>query len=405
MTSSIESTVREIINNVKRRGDEALLAYSKLFDGADLLSVRVPEAVLKAAYDASPMALKDALETARRNLVSFHQLQRTSTEIIWETDEKIVKLMTAPLKSVGVYAPGGRAAYPSSVLMNVIPAQVAGVERIALFSPPPKVATQSPLYAAAWLLGIKEVYAIGGAQAIAAAAYGTESIQKVDMITGPGNAYVTEAKRQVFGTVAIDMLAGPTELMIIADDSAPIPFLAADLLAQAEHDPDAGLTLIDLGVDIKRLSESLSEAVEQTPESSAKESIDNLQVIRACDLMEAANIANRMAPEHLSLQTRQNDWLSSQITMAGSIFIGSLSTEALGDYACGSNHVLPTNGTARFASCLNVNTFLRRYQTIQYKALDETDFQASETLAAFEGLPYHKKSIEVRRRNDSTECK
>jgi len=405
MTSSIESNVREIINNVKYRGDEALLAYSKLFDGIELLSVRVPEVVLKAAYDASPPALINALETARRNLLTFHRLQLTSAEIIWETDEKTIKLMTTPLKSVGVYAPGGRAAYPSSVLMNVIPAQVAGVERIALFSPPPKVPSQSPVFAAAWLLGIKEVYALGGAQAIAAAAYGTESIPRVDMITGPGNAYVTEAKRQVFGTVAIDMLAGPTELMIIADDSAPIPFLAADLLAQAEHDPDARLTLIDLGVDIERLSERLREAIEQTPESCAKESINNLQVIRTCDFREAANIANRMAPEHLSLQTRQNDWLSSQITMAGSIFIGSLSTEALGDYACGSNHVLPTNGTARFASCLNVNTFQRRYQTIQYKSLDETDFKASETIASFEGLPYHKKSIEVRRRYDPTERK
>lgn len=405
MTSSIETDVRKIINTVRTIGDQALFDYTMAFDGVPLTALKVSEDVLKTAFESAPKTLINALEQARDNITTFHRMQLPSGEVKWETNEKIIKLKTTPLKSVAVYAPGGRAAYPSSVLMNVIPAQVAGVERIALFSPPPIIATQSPVYAAAWLLGIKEVYAIGGAQAIAAAAYGTESIPRVDMITGPGNVYVTEAKRQVFGSVAIDMLAGPTELMIIADESAPVPFVVADLLAQAEHDPDAVLTLIDLGIDIALLNVLLKNEIDGTPESCATESIKNLKVISICDYMEAAKIANEMAPEHLSLQTGRNEWLSTQITMAGSIFIGSLSTEALGDYASGSNHVLPTNGTARFASCLNVNTFLRRYQTILYKSLDKTDFQASETLAAFEGLPYHKKSIEVRRTYDSTECK
>lgn len=396
MTFQIDKQVQDILNSVKELGDQALFNHTAQFDQIKLTALRVDSETLKKAYDNAPADFIDALILAKNNIETFHRLQLTQRDISWETAEKIIRLKTVPLDRVGIYAPGGRAAYPSSVLMNAIPAMVAGVKEIALFTPPSTSPEENPVYMAAWLLGVTEVYSIGGAQAIAAAAFGTETIKKVDLISGPGNAYVTEAKRQVFGQVAIDMLAGPTELTVIADQTANPRYIAVDLLAQAEHDPQARLTLINLGTDLTAIKNEIETFLNEYSRSVANISMENLTSISAKTLQEAADIANEIAPEHLSLQTASNPELLKRITKAGSIFVGESATEALGDYAAGSNHVLPTNGTSRFSSCLNVNTFLRRYQTIEYKNTCNQDNQASQVIAHYEGLYFHKRSLEVR---------
>lgn len=397
MTLPIEAKVREIINAVKQNGDQALLTFTQKFDGLDVKDIKVGPETLKKAYENAPQNLIDALFHAKANIEAFHKLQLGQESLTWKTSEKTIRLETVPLDRVAIYAPGGRAAYPSSVLMNAIPAQIAGVKEIVLLTPPTQSPETNPVYIAAWLLGITEVYSVGGAQAVAAAAYGTETIHPVDLISGPGNAYVTEAKRQVFGDVAIDMLAGPTELTIIADDSANPSFIAADLLAQAEHDPEAKLTLVDLGMDLDTLKDTLQLYLKENPTTPANRSIQCLEIKKAKTIQDATELVNKIAPEHLSLQTRDNAIFLKTITKAGSIFSGKYTTEALGDYAAGSNHVLPTNGTSRFSSCLNVSTFLRRYQIIEYQDASSIDFDASATLAEFEGLYFHKKSLEVRR--------
>ncbi|MBM7561392.1 histidinol dehydrogenase [Fusibacter tunisiensis] len=297
MTLPIEAKVREIIDAVKQNGDQALLTFTQKFDGLDVKDIKVGPETLKKAYENAPRNLIDALFHAKANIEAFHKLQLGQESLTWKTDEKTIRLETVPLDRVAIYAPGGRAAYPSSVLMNAIPAQIAGVKEIVLLTPPTQSPETNPVYMAAWLLGITEVYSVGGAQAVAAAAYGTETIRPVDLISGPGNAYVTEAKRQVFGDVAIDMLAGPTELTIIADDSANPSFIAADLLAQAEHDPEAKLTLVDLGMDLDTLKDTLQLYLKENPTTPANRSIQCLEIKNARTVQDATELVNKIAPE------------------------------------------------------------------------------------------------------------
>lgn len=399
-------TVREILSRVSSEGDQGLIVLTEKLDGIRYQSpeeMRVPVAQLTEALRSLDEGVRLALEQAAANIRTFHSLQ-VPHPMVWEQPGKRVALRLDPLARVALYVPGGMAAYPSSVLMNAIPAQVAGVPQIAVFTPPTRDRRQlEAVYATCALLGLTEVYALGGAQAVAAAAFGTQSIPPCDLITGPGNQYVTEAKRQVMDRVKIDMLAGPSELLIVADATANATFVAADLLAQAEHDPQAGLYLVLIGseTEVQGLSRRITGAIKDLltiqPSQNAAISIENLQIYGCPDVTISAAIANQIAPEHLSLQFADaSDW-SGAYTAAGSIFVGSYTPEAVADYAAGANHVLPTAGTSRYASALGVATFLRATQVVEYSAQGlESDGLASMVLAQRERLPYHAKSLALR---------
>ncbi|MFC1286926.1 histidinol dehydrogenase [Bacillus paralicheniformis] len=405
-TEEQRKAVRRIIEEVKKNGNSAVSAFTRQFDGADVADFRVSEEEIKEAYTTLKKRDLEIIRAAILNIKEYHERQLTSSWFYHRKDGTMLGQKITPLDSAGVYVPGGTAAYPSSVLMNVIPALVAGVDRIVLASPPGKDGKLSAgVLAAAAELGVTEIYKMGGAQAIAALAYGTESISPVDKITGPGNIYVALAKREVFGQVDIDMIAGPSEIAILADSTANHREIAADLLSQAEHDAMASSILV---TDSKPLAESVLKGVyeqlEHLPRKEiARQSIDNHGLIYVTKTMhEAVSVINELAPEHLEILTAQPDALLGQIKHAGAIFLGRYSSEPVGDYFAGPNHVLPTNGTARFSSPLNVTDFQKRSSIISYSR--DAFRENAENIAAFarlEGLEAHARAIESRDREEN----
>lgn len=398
---SVEEPVRAILAQVKARGDEALKEYTKAFDGVELTSLEVgPGAVDEGFRSADPL-LVEILYRAAERIAAFHQHQVRNSFLVNEEDGILMGQKVLPLARVGLYVPGGTAAYPSSVLMNCIPAKLAGVKEICMVTPPGKNGKIPPnILAAARICGVDRVFRVGGAQAVAALAYGTESIPKVDKIVGPGNQFVAEAKKQVFGQVGIDMVAGPSEILVIADGKCRPEIVAADLLSQAEHDPNASAVLV---TDSAALAEAVQAAVEeQLPKLLRKDitraSIDrNGKIIVAQSLDAAVEIANEIAPEHLELCVEQPFDYLDKIQNAGSVFLGRNCPEALGDYFAGPNHTLPTGGTARFSSPLSVDDFVKKSQFTYYTR--EALSAASGKIAAFarqEGLEAHARSVLVR---------
>lgn len=393
--------VKDIIAKVKKEGDKALRELTARFDGAELDSFAVTEEEIREAYEKLDEEIIAVIREAADNIRRFHEKQRQKSWITTEGNGTILGQKITPLDSAGVYVPGGTAAYPSSVLMNVIPAKVAGVERIVMVSPPGKDGKLPPaVLVAADIAGVKEIYKVGGAQAIAALAYGTESIRPVDKITGPGNIYVALAKREVFGDVDIDMIAGPSEIAVLADETAVAAEVAADLLSQAEHDVRACSVLVTVS---EKLAEEVAREVEkQLAELPRKEiaaqSIENYGAIYvAKDMDEAVETVNQLAPEHLEIIAENAVELAGKIKHAGAIFIGRYSSEPVGDYFAGTNHVLPTNGTARFSGPLSVDDFQKKSSIIMYseRALKEN----AKKIAAFarlEGLEAHARAVEER---------
>lgn len=399
---NLSGVVRAIIERVREEGDAALLEYTARFDKQVLeaAGLRVSQAELDAAEAQTPKELREALKIAARRIEAFHQAQMPRD--IEFTDELGITagMRWGALDAVGLYVPGGKAAYPSSVLMNAMPAKVAGVRRIAMVVPAPGGVLNPYVLAAANAAGITEIYRVGGAQAVAALAYGTASIARVDRIVGPGNAYVAEAKRQVFGAVGIDSIAGPSEVLILADASADPVQLAYDLLAQAEHDEDAQSILV---TDDAGLAAAVEREVAAALESLPRRDIASASwarhgaIILVRDWDEAVEISNRIAPEHLQLMLADPRPVFAKVRHAGAVFLGRNTPEAMGDYIIGPNHVLPTSGTARFASGLSVYDFLKR---TTYAAVPEAGLKAlgphAVTLAKAEGLTAHAQSIAVR---------
>ena len=394
-------TVREVIEDVRQNGDEALLRYTEKWDGAKLESLKVSKEEVDEAYAKFDKQLIGDLEEAAANIRAFHTEQARSQIDFPLAKNSYIQYKISPLDAVGLYVPGGTAAYPSSVLMNAIPAIVAGVERVVIVSPPNLEGNlPDSVLVAARIAGITEIYKVGGAQAIAALAYGTKTIKAVDKITGPGNSFVALAKREVFGRVAIDMIAGPSEIAIIADDTAYADELAADLLAQAEHDRFASSVLITTSTSLaEQVSKEVEKQLKLLPrEDIARSSIENFGCIYIAESMEQAVAAvNELAPEHLEIITEQPEELSQKIKHAGAIFIGRFSSEPVGDYFAGTNHVLPTNSTARFSSGLCVDDFVKKTSVVFYsKEMWEEQYPKIARLARLEQLEGHARSVESR---------
>jgi histidinol dehydrogenase len=399
MAADVNDVVAAIIADVRARGDAALEEYTVRFDRLDLdeVPLRVAPEEVAAARAAVPAETLDALAFARDRIAAFHERQRP--EDLWFTDAAGASLgwRWTPLSSVGLYVPGGRAAYPSSLLMNAVPAKVAGVGRVVMVVPAPDGVLSPAVLAAADLAGVTEIWRIGGAQAVAALAYGTQSLRPVDKIVGPGNAYVAAAKRQVFGAVGIDLVAGPSEVVVVADGGADAGLVAADLLAQAEHDEAAQAILV---TDDPALADAVAAAVvaqaaELPRRAIAEASLENHgAIILAASLDEAAALVDRIAPEHLQLAVADPEPLAARITHAGAIFLGYDTPEAVGDYVAGPNHVLPTSRSARFSSGLSVLDFMKRTTllSVDRAALGRLG-GAAMTLAAAEGLDAHRLSI------------
>ncbi|MCZ8533410.1 histidinol dehydrogenase [Psychrobacillus psychrodurans] len=394
-------TVREVIADVRQNGDEALLRYTEKWDGAKLESLKVSKEEVDEAYAKFDKQLIGDLEEAAANIRAFHTEQARSQIDFPLAKNSYIQYKISPLDAAGLYVPGGTAAYPSSVLMNAIPAIVAGVERVVIVSPPNMEGNlPDSVLVAARIAGITEIYKVGGAQAIAALAYGTETIKAVDKITGPGNSFVALAKREVFGRVAIDMIAGPSEIAIIADDTAYADELAADLLAQAEHDRFASSILITTSISLaEQVSKEVEKQLKLLPrEDIARSSIENFGCIYIAESMEQAVAAvNELAPEHLEIITEKPEELSQKIKHAGAIFIGRFSSEPVGDYFAGTNHVLPTNSTARFSSGLCVDDFVKKTSVVFYsKEMWEEQYPKIARLARLEQLEGHARSVESR---------
>ena len=392
----VSGTVAEIIANVRQNGDKALLAYEQKFDGVTLSQLEVSEEEIDQAIDTVGHEYMKLLLRAASNIHEFHKRQARSSFSLAPKDGVILGQRVIPLERVGLYIPGGTAAYPSTVLMNAVPARIAGCGEIIIACPNPK----PEILAAARAAGVDRVFRMGGAQAVAALAYGTESVPRVDKIVGPGNVYVAEAKRQVFGQVAIDMIAGPSEIVIVADGDNSPAFLAADMLAQAEHDRLASSILITTSRELgeKVSAEIEAQIVRLERHDIARASIDdNGAIIIVGDIDEAIGVANDIAPEHLELCIDAPFERLPEIRNAGSVFLGRYSPEALGDYYAGPNHTLPTMGTARFSSPLSVDDFVKKSQYIYYsqEALAQ-DADDIETFAKSEGLTAHAASIGVR---------
>lgn len=395
------TTVREVIADVQKNGDQALLRYTEKWDGAKLGSLKVSKEEMDEAFVHFDKQLIQDLEEAAANIRAFHVEQVRQQIDFPLAKNSYIQYKISPLDAVGLYVPGGTAAYPSSVLMNAIPAVVAGVERVVIVSPPSKEGKiPDSVLVAARIAGITEIYKVGGAQAIAALAYGTESIKAVDKITGPGNSFVALAKREVFGKVAIDMIAGPSEIAIIADDSAYADEVASDLLAQAEHDKFASSVLITTSLSLaEQVSIEVEKQLQLLPrEDIARASIENFGRIYIAESMEQAVIAvNELAPEHLEIMTEQPEKLSKQIKHAGAIFIGRFSSEPVGDYFAGTNHVLPTNSTARFSSGLCVDDFVKKTSVVYYsEEMWQEQYPKIARLARLEQLEGHARSVESR---------
>lgn len=399
----ITRAAQDIIEGVRASGDEALRRYCKDFDGVEVDEFRLPQERIDAALDNIDPAFLAALEKAAEQIRDFHQREVQQSWFTTRADGTMLGVKVTPVRAAGIYVPGGRAQYPSTVLMNAIPAKVAGVERVVMVTPPQRDGGISPYtLAAAKVAGVDEVYTVGGAQAIAALAYGTQSIPRVEKITGPGNAYVAAAKRLVSGEVGIDMIAGPSEVCVLADASANPAVVAADLMAQAEHDPLAACYLVtcdaQFATEVERAVEVL---VAQSPrEDITRTSLDNEGVIVvAADMDAAVDAVNTIAPEHLELHCENAMGLLGSIRNAGAIFVGAWSSEPLGDYVAGPNHTLPTGGTAMFSSPLSVDDFVKRSSVICYTPQGlMNDAPATQAMARREGLWAHALSAGLRRR-------
>ncbi|CAM4307982.1 histidinol dehydrogenase [Listeria booriae] len=395
-----EAAVKAIIAEVRADGDDALFRFTERFDGVKLTDFKVPQDALEQALDQVEPDFIAALEQAKANILSYHQKQKQSGFVDTEKNGVLRGQLIRPLETAGIYVPGGTAAYPSSVLMNILPAKIAGVPRIIMVTPPGKDGMNPHILAAAAIAGADEVYQIGGAQAIAALAFGTDSIPKVDKIVGPGNLFVALAKREVFGIVDIDMIAGPSEIVVVADETANPRFVAADLLSQAEHDKLARAILITTS---EQFGTSVADEVEKQLQTLprveiATASIANFgQVIVTETLADAFEIMNEIAPEHLEIQLENAIDYLSYVKNAGSVFLGAYASEPLGDYFAGPNHVLPTSGTARFFSPLGVADFCKRTSFISYtKEALAKEKDAIVLLAEKEGLTAHARAIQIR---------
>ena len=401
--SAYADTVQEIVETVKRDGNQAVFAYTREFDKAEISSesLMVTDQEIEEAMKEVDPELMEILQKSMKNIRQFHEKQRQYSWFDSKPDGTILGQKVTPLESVGVYVPGGKAAYPSSVLMNIIPAEVAGVSRIAMVTPPGKDGKVNPVtLTAAHLAGVTEVYKVGGAQAVAALAFGTESIPKVNKIVGPGNIFVALAKKAVYGHVSIDSIAGPSEILVLADESANPRFVAADLLSQAEHDELASAILVTTSMELaKRVSEEVEAFTQELSRREIIEkSLDNYGYILVAETMkEAIQTVNEIAPEHLEIITRNPFEDMTRIHNAGAIFIGEYSSEPLGDYFAGPNHVLPTNGTAKFFSALSVDDFIKKSSIIYYskEALEEIH-KDIEMFAEAEHLTAHANSVKVR---------
>lgn len=399
--TDVSQIVSDIINDVRENGDEALLQYCKKFDRANINELEVSQEEVEEAFTSVEPEFLEVLRKAADNIRLFHQKQVRNSFIISEIDGVIMGQKVIPIEKVGLYVPGGTASYPSTVLMDSIPAKIAGCEQICIATPPGRDGKINPvILAAAKIADVDRIFKMGGAQAVAALAYGTETVPKVDKIVGPGNAFVAEAKKQVFGMVSIDMIAGPSEILIVADGKSNPKHVAADLLSQAEHDTMASAVLITDDINLaKKVSEELERQIPLLPRKEiARASIDdNGKIIVANDLAKAIDIANEIAPEHLELSVDQPFDYLDRIKHAGSIFMGRYCPEALGDYLAGPNHTLPTSGTARFSSPLSVDDFLKKSQYTYYTK--EALSRVAEDVAYFaekEGLSAHAKSALVR---------
>ena len=396
----IERRVYDIIENVRANGDAALREYSEKFDGVKLDDFKVDQSIIDAAWDNLPEDLKHALLVAKKNITEFHSREIEQGFVDMDTPGITRGQKVTPLARVGLYVPGGTAAYPSTIMMTALPAKIAGVKEIVMVTPPQKDGINPAVLGAAKLAGVDAVYQVGGAQGVAALAYGTEQIPKVDKIVGPGNIYVATAKRQVFGQVDIDMIAGPSEIGIIADDSANPVHLAADLLSQAEHDPRARAIMVTNSETLAQLvSDEVERQLSQLPrESIARPAIENNSYIAVMDSVEDMfTVMNEVAPEHLEIQLPDPMEYMSMVENAGSVFLGRYASEPLGDYVGGTNHVLPTSGTAKFSSPLGVYDFVKRISFTQFsrERLQEVAKDIT-TLARTEGLEAHARAIEVR---------
>ena len=396
--ADLSAAVAEIVAAVRREGDEALRRYAKAFDGTDLEELEVPAEALDRAAEALDPSLRAVLEEAAENIRDYHRRQVRSSFLISEEDGVILGQKVVPLDRVGLYIPGGTAAYPSTVLMDAIPAKLAGCPELIMVSPPSRDGEIAPvILAAARIAGVDRVFRAGGAQAVAALAWGTETVPRVDKIVGPGNAYVAEAKRQVFGQVAIEMIAGPSEILIVADGAGDPRHMAADLLSQAEHDRNASAVLI---TDSMELAQAVQREIEvqlkELPRrETARASIDgNGKIVVTDDILQGIEIANALAPEHLELCVDSPFDYLDKVRHAGSIFLGRNCPEALGDYFAGPNHTLPTSGTARFSSPLSVDDFVKKSQFTYYTAAALE--RVSDKIARFareEGLEGHARSV------------
>lgn len=394
-------TVRDVLADVRARGDEAIRFYSEKWDGFAPENLRVTESEIAKAVEGFDAQLMEDLKEAAANIRKYHEMQKRDGYKLPLEDGSWLAQKITPLDAVGLYVPGGLAAYPSSVLMNVIPAQVAGVRRVVITTPANKSGDLPPaVLVAAHILGVTEIYKVGGAQAIAALAYGTETIAPVDKITGPGNIYVALAKREVFGDVAIDMIAGPSEICVLADDTAYADEVAADLLSQAEHDTLACAVLITTSERLaKEVAKEVEKQLQALPrEAIARKAIEQFGCIYVASTMEqAVGAVNSLAPEHLEIITENAVVVAEGISHAGAIFIGRYSSEPVGDYFAGTNHVLPTNSTARFASGLNVDDFIKRTSVVYYSEKTwEQNAPKIARLARLEGLEGHARAVESR---------
>ncbi len=398
---NVEDIVTDIITNVRKNGDKALYEYCEKFDKAKLSSLQVSEAEIEEAFSLVDDKFIEIIKKAKENIVAFHEKQKRNSFIINETEGVVMGQKVIPIDKVGLYVPGGTAAYPSTVLMDSIPAKIAGCKEIVMVTPPSKDGKVNPvILAAAKIAGVDKIFKVGGAQAVAALAYGTESVPAVHKIVGPGNAFVAEAKRQVFGKVSIDMIAGPSEILVVADATCNPKYVAADLLSQAEHDKLASAVLVTDSMDLaNKVSEELEKQIPLLSRAEiARASIDNNgKIIVADDLKVVIDIANEIAPEHLELCVDNPfDYLDS-IRHAGSIFMGKNCPEALGDYFAGPNHTLPTSGTAKFSSPLSVDDFVKKTQYTYFTkdALAKVGHDVAY-FAEKEGLTAHAKSAVIR---------
>ena len=404
----LEATVAGILADVRKRGDAAVLEYTAKFDRLSLehaAAMELPKHELRAAFDGLPAEQRNALEQAAQRVTDYHRKQVQTSWSYTEADGTLLGQQVTPLDRVGLYVPGGKAAYPSSVLMNALPAKVAGVGELIMVVPTPDGMKNQLVLAAAYLSGVDRVFTIGGAQAVAALAYGTATIPKVDKIVGPGNAYVASAKRRVFGAVGIDMIAGPSEILVICDGQTNPDWIAMDLFSQAEHDELAQAILLSPDAKfIEAVAQSANKLLEQMPRRDIiKTALENRgALIQVADLDEACIISNRIAPEHLELSVADPQALLPKLKHAGAIFMGRYTSESLGDYCAGPNHVLPTSGTARFSSPLGVYDFQKRSSLIQVSAQGAQKLGAiAATLAFGEGLQAHAQSALFRKNTTS----